>query len=331
MVDRVSLKDLIDKVSNLPTLPTVMTRIIRKAEDPATSVKDIVDIIEVDQALTMKILKIVNSAYYGFRQRIATIERAVVILGFNNVKNLALSASVFDTLGGEGRGEFNRAKFWGHSIGCGVTTKALAMKLRYHPQSLEEAFTAGLLHDIGKVVLDKYVHEEFSEVVRTAAWRDMLIAEAEREVLGADHADMGHWLAIKWGLPKSLKEVIAYHHNPEAAMEAKELTGLVHFADILVRRRKIGSGGDNKVPSLNPSVFKMLKLTQSGVEEIMNLINREMEKASVFFDLTGMAWAHHIEAGKSCRPHDRCGSSGLQRSDEGRFHKTAFASSDRMG
>jgi putative nucleotidyltransferase with HDIG domain len=288
MVDKAGLRKLIDKVVNLPTLPTVMTRIIQKVEDPKTSSKEIIDIISVDPALTTKVLKIVNSAYYGFRQRISTLERSVVILGFNNVKNLALSASIFDTLGGEGAGEFNRAKFWEHSIGCGITTKALARKLRHDPKSLEEAFTAGLLHDIGKVVLDKYVNEEFNEVVRTAAEKDILIIEAEREVLGADHTDMGHWLAVKWGLPNSLKEVISFHHSPEDAKEAKELTGLVHFADILTRRKKIGSGGDNKVPPLNPNVFNMLKLTQNDVVEIMNLINREMEKASVFFDLTGI-------------------------------------------
>ena len=287
MVDKESLKKLIDKVSNLPTLPAVMTRIIRKTEDPSTSIKEIVDIIGVDQALTIKILKIVNSAYYGFRQRIATLERAVVILGFNNIKNLALSTSTFDTLGGEGAGKFDRAKFWEHSIGCGVATKALARRLNYNPRSLEEAFTAGILHDIGKVVLDKYVHEEFNEVVRTVVQEDILMVKAEQEVLGADHTGIGHWLAIKWGLPNSLQEVIAYHHNPEAAKEAVELTGLVHFADILTRQKKIGSGGDNKIPSLNPNVFKMLKLTENDVEEIMGLINEEMEKASVFFDFTG--------------------------------------------
>ena len=286
MVDRVGLKKLVDKVVNLPTLPAVMTRIIQKVEDPETTTNEIVDIISVDQALTMKVLKIVNSAYYGFRQRISTLERAVVILGFNNVKNLALSASIFDTLGGEGDGIFNRNKFWEHSIGCGVTTKALARKLRHDPRTLEEAFTAGLLHDIGKVVLDKYVHEEFDEVVKTAIKKDMLIVDAEREVLGADHTDMGHWLAVKWGLPNSLKEVISFHHSPESAKEARELTGLIHFADILTRRKKIGSGGDNKVPSLNPAVFDMLKLTQGDVVEIMDLINKEMDNASVFFDFT---------------------------------------------
>lgn len=108
MVDKASLKKLVDKVVNLPTLPAVMTRIVQKVEDPKTSTNEIVDMIGVDQALTMKILKIVNSAYYGFRQRIATLERAVVILGFNNIKNLALSASIFDTMSGEGEGEFNR-------------------------------------------------------------------------------------------------------------------------------------------------------------------------------------------------------------------------------
>ena len=287
MVDKASLKKLVEKVVNLPTLPAVMTRIIQKVEDPKTSTNEIVDMIGVDQALTMKVLKIVNSAYYGFRQRIATLDRAVVILGFNNIKNLALSASIFDTLSGEGKGEFNLMKFWGHSIGCGVATKVLAVKLGHDPKSLDEFFTAGLLHDIGKVVLDKYVHEEFSEAVKMAAEKDMLIMEAEREVLGADHTDMGHWVAVKWGLPTSLKEVISFHHSPGAAKEAKELTGLVHFADILVRRKKIGSGGDNKVPPLNPNVFEMLKLTQEDVVEIMNLIDKEMEKASVFFDFTG--------------------------------------------
>ena len=286
MVDKVSLKKLIDKVVNLPTLPAVMTKIIQKVEDPSSSANELVQIIEVDQALTMKVLKIVNSSYYNLRQRISTLERAVVILGFSNIKSIALSASIFDALGGEGEGEFDRTKFWQHSIGCGVTTKALARKLRYKPEMLEEAFTAGLLHDIGKVLLDKFVHEDFNEVVKMAAEKDMLIFEAERELLGADHTDMGYWLATRWSLPDPLKEVISFHHNPEAARKNKELTGLVHFSDILTRRKKIGSGGDNKVPPLNKKVFEMLELTQDDVMEIMDLINDAMKTASIFFDLT---------------------------------------------
>ena len=287
MVDRASLKKLIDKVVNLPTLPDVMTRIIRKVDDPSATANELVKIIEVDQALTVKILKIVNSSYYNLRQSISSIERAVVILGFNNIKSLALSTAIFETMGGEGTGEFDRANFWKHSIGCGVTTKALARKMGYEPDTLEEAFTAGLLHDIGKVLLDKFAHEEFNEVVKMVGEKDMLIIEAEREVLGADHTDMGYWLANRWGLPDSLKEVVSFHHEPEKAREFKELTGLVHFADILTRRKKIGSGGDNKIPQLNSKVFESLKLTQDDVNEIMDLINEGMNLAAVFLDFAG--------------------------------------------
>ena len=106
-------------------------------------------------------------------------------------------------------------------------------------------------------------------------------------MLNLDHTDMGHWLAIKWGLPLTLREVIALHHDPQRAKEAKELVSLIHFADILTRRKKIGSGGDNKTPPLNSNVFQMLKLTQNDVVQLMDLISDEMKKASVFFSLSG--------------------------------------------
>ena len=281
---KAKMKEIIPKIEILPTPPIVVTKIMEMSEDSKSSAEDIAKVIALDQALTMKMLKLSNSAYYGFRQKVSSLDSAVVTLGLKVVRNLALSIAMLEAFPASGaEGDFDRRMFWEHSVGCAVISKLLAKRTGYPRDKMEEAFTAGLLHDIGKVVLDRYLHEEYGSVVRMAKEENIPIIEAEEKVLGVTHAEVGHLLSFMWKLPKELQWVIYSHHNPEGASgNSKRLAGIVYFGDIVCREKEIGSGGDNVVPPIDEKVFKLAELDSSDLEAIMDLIDEEVNKAGEF-------------------------------------------------
>jgi len=285
-MEHVQLKKIVEKIQKLPTLPVVVTQVMRMVEDSATTAADINRIISNDPSLSSKILKLVNSAFYGFPRRISTVTQAIVILGFNTVKSLALSASVFDVFKGKGS-SFDRTAFWQHSIAVGVCSQIISKKVHYSKP--EESFIAGILHDIGKIALDQYAHEDFEEVLKTAESTNCSVIEAERKVLGATHAQVGRWMALKWNFPDNLLEPIAFHHSPQSAKTSPELASMVHLSDILVKTMGIGSGGDNTVPALDPAAWRLLQLEKKDLENIMEELKNSIDKASAFLALAQQA------------------------------------------
>jgi putative nucleotidyltransferase with HDIG domain len=222
---------------------------------------------------------VVNSPLYGFPRKISSVTEAIAILGFNAVKNLALSISVFDIFGdSKGPNGFDRKKFWEHSIGCAAAGKVLAKYIGYPEQ--EELFVAGLLHDIGKVVLDKFFHEMFQQIIDLVQEKDILMLEAEREILGFTHAEVGQELMKRWNLPSRLTEPIGYHHQPMKSQGFAKETAVIHLADILCRALDLGSGGDNKIPEIDKEAWKKLKLKPGSLESIMREIQQEFASAA---------------------------------------------------
>ena len=172
------LQKITQSIIGLPTLPTVITQMIGLIDNPQTSARDVSRLISTDQALTAKILKLANSAFYGFPREISTVNHAVVVLGFETVKSLGLSVSVLERFASGGsNSQFDRQRFWEHSIGCGVAARMLAARLRYRVPG--EAFAAGILHDIGKLILSQYFAEEFGEIMAVVDERDVYIGKAE--------------------------------------------------------------------------------------------------------------------------------------------------------
>jgi putative nucleotidyltransferase with HDIG domain len=280
------------RIHDIPTLPSVATKVMQILENPRSSATDVERIIMLDQSLASRILKLVNSAYYGFPRRIGTISQSVVILGFVTVKNLVLSISVADFFFMEGQNKlFNRAELWRHSVGTAVAGRVLARKARF-PQ-LEEAFMAGLLHDIGKVALNHYFPEEFAEVLALVETEGISMFEAEREVLGISHAVVGRWIADRWNLPPLLVEVINYHHQPLENKDYWATTALVHTADVLCRQAGIGSGGDQAQLEIQPHVYDWLKLNEEDYKEVMEDIIEGVQQAEDFISIGRMA--HHAD------------------------------------
>jgi len=272
---------IIEKIDDLPTLPRTVLKITELVNDPKSSAKDLARVITDDQVLTARLLKLVNSSFYGFPERISTVTGAIVLLGFDAIRNLLLTTSVFDLFANHNRKKKqDQEKFWDHSLGCAVGAKVIGNYLRH--DKIEELFVSGLLHDIGKIVEMMYLSDEYTKVVAVIDSENILMTAAENKVLGYNHAEVGKLLAEKWNLPAKLVQVIAHHHQPANAGSFAMEAAIVHLADIFCRALNMGYGGDNKIPPLDGSAWERLKIGTSAIDTIMATMRREYRDISAF-------------------------------------------------
>jgi len=272
---------LVARVEDLPTLPRTVLRITELINDPRAAAKDLARIITDDQVLTARLLKLVNSSFYGFSQKVSTVTGAIVLIGFDAIRNLLLTTSVFDLFPSRSpRSRREQELLWDHSLACAVGAKAIGGALRH--EKLEELFVAGLLHDIGKIVEMTLLPAEFERITAAVRGRGLLASAAESEVLGCTHADIGRLLAERWNLPAKLANVIALHHAPLEAGAFTTEASVVHLADILARALSIGSGADEKVPPLDHAAWEILRLRPEALDEILGTMLDEFDDVSSF-------------------------------------------------
>ncbi len=279
-----NVKKILEKIEDLPTLPVVITRLMALIDNPMSTAKDINDVIKTDQALTAKTLKLVNSAYYGFPRKIATVTDAVVILGFDTVRSLALSATVCKMFEG-GDENFDRGQLWEHSVAVAFASRIIAKRVKYKDE--EEAFVAGLLHDIAKIIEDQHFHDLFIKSILESKSKGISLVDAEKNIIGMDHSVIGRRVADKWNLPLKVTKVIGYHHQPQFAggQEEKDLSSIVHVADTVVKIRKIGDSGNYGPIALDKFAVESLKLEKKDLAEIVQKLLIEMKKAADFLKI----------------------------------------------
>jgi putative nucleotidyltransferase with HDIG domain len=270
MMKRADVLGRIERVTSLPTLPDIVTRIIKMVDSPETTASTIGSEISKDQVLSAKVLKLVNSGFYGFSQPIKTISHAMVLLGFNVVKSLVLSATVFDMMAQAVHG------LWEHSLACAVGAGVIAKKLDLTDP--EEVSVSGLLHDLGKVVEAEYFRQEFVQITKLIEEEDLLFYQAEERIIGLHHATIGEWLLEQWKLPRPLIDPIAYHHNFHPSRENADRTAVVHIADVLVKAKGYGYSGDSRVPILDPAALNHLQLSIDDLKTIMEMIDEDVAK-----------------------------------------------------
>jgi len=287
-MDQAKIKSIINGIQDLPTLTLVAQKLRDVMEDPLSSAEDAARVIEGDQSLAAKVLSLVNSAYYGLPVEITKISQAVSLLGFRATSQLALTISVINLLDEKEEGRFKREGLWGHSIGCAVCSQMIAKKAGYSRP--EDCFSGGLLHDIGKLVLDQFLHEELIKILVVTEKGEISFVEAERDRLGIDHAIIGEWLARKWKLPLPVVVSIRHHHEPLEkrqgfSMSQDEVVDIVRLADAVCRREGIGWNGDKVPPEIIPELWVRLGLKPEDVEEIAESLREEVNQSEIYLAL----------------------------------------------
>lgn len=252
------IRHIAGRISGLPTLPTVVSKMIELVDDPRTHTRTLAKLIANDQSLTARILKLANSAYYGFSREISTVDTAIVVMGFHAVKEMGLSLSVFDTFKNmSNEGNFDVYRYWEHGVGVGVAARSLARK--YGTTDAGEMFVAGLLHDIGKMILIQYMADDFRDVEEYMVQRGVSYFDAEAAVLGITHGEIGALIAERWHLPQIITQCIRYHHIPFDAPEAfQKDCAIVNCADLMCHRVSIGLENHRSDTEFEASVLALL-------------------------------------------------------------------------
>ncbi len=281
---RRALEGYIDK---MPPLPTSVGKVLEICQKPNAQPADLNKVISLDPVLLARVMKLINSAYYGLNQEVTSLVRAIIMLGLNTVKNLALSTAVLGAISTQSKGSvLNLDGFWLHSLCVGVTAKFLAKQRNVAASDIETYFFCGLLHDIGKVPLNNRTPDEYLTALQASAEQRVSLFQAEQATLEFTHADAGALIIRTWQLSDDIQDVVACHHQPaEYDGPYQDLVRTVSIADYFANIVEIGFSG-NRFPSPPPAeVYKSLGLTWSQVEALEPQVRQEIERAKVFLKL----------------------------------------------
>lgn len=269
---------IVDKIEDLPTLPTSFNEVCRVSDDPNSSGFDISRVVERDQVLTAKVLRLINSAFYGMPKKITRVEQGITFLGTNAIKNLILASSVFKSLGEQKEIE----GIWIHALAVASAAKLIGQKLNY--REIEELFICGLLHDIGKVIEYRFYPEEVKTARKQALENKQFYWQVESEIFETGHERIGQLLLSRWNLPKKYCSVVAFHHHPRPQREYFLETNTICWADALVRSLGIGDSWDgNLVPESLPELTPSAEIDILGNEELAQLVISETELVTDIF------------------------------------------------
>jgi HD-like signal output (HDOD) protein len=277
MIKKDAIRPMIKRVTDkMPTLPNIYTRVRDMIEDPRTSTLKVAEVISEDPVLSARVLKLVNSAFYGFPSKITTISRAIGIIGFNELKQIVFTTSIFDIFKIENRRvSFDVFEFWKHSFGCGIASKAIATRIG--EKHSEEFLIFGLLHDLGKLIMLQFDSYNFSRVLALSATENKFMIEAEKEILGFDHCDLAGETLKKWNLPEKTIMAIANHHCPADAGQFVTEASVVNMANVLIKAMMIGNGGSDLIPYVCQETWNKLGFNIGDIELMMNDVYRESE------------------------------------------------------
>jgi HD-like signal output (HDOD) protein len=273
-------------IHHMPSLPTTMSKVLEVCNNHHTSPADLNRVISLDPILVGRVLKLINSAYYGLEQQVTSLVRAVIMLGINTVKNLALSSAI---LGSFDSGEFqglDSEGYWRHSLCVGVAAKLIARKRGIDPRLLEEHFTAGLLHDIGKIPLNAALPGEHLLAREDADSQGIPLFQGETRRLGINHNEAGELVVKAWRIEGALRDAVIHHHNyTEYTGEHRELLYTIVAANYFASRMKIGFAGSRHPLKPENTVWETLGLAWETIEDIKPAVDDEIEKAQIFLNL----------------------------------------------
>jgi HD-like signal output (HDOD) protein len=274
-----------ESLLTLPALPTVVARLIQAVDNPKVTATQLGVLIEQDQVLTARILKVANSSFYAFPRQIGTVQLALVVMGFDAVKELALGLSAQSAFRAESaHPRFQIDRFWQHSLAVASACRMLAFRFGGIPEG--EAFVAGLLHDIGKLVLNQYLPKEFAEIQEALSNPEAIPESVEMALVGVTHGEVGSWLGERWNLPTPLCQAMRWHGEPWLHTGPSKLPILVHSADWMAHRMRLGESGTHAQEALDSRVLERLQqemgMTPDDLSRLSQDLLIEFDRASQF-------------------------------------------------
>lgn len=273
------------ETADLPPLPLVANRLVSALGNTEIAVSDIIRLISMDPGIAAKVLRLVNSGYYGFPRQVTTLSHAIVILGFNAVRNLALTIAASDKFALPRHSPLDATASWEHAIGVALCAQLLAKRKNLPARAGEEAFLGGLLHDIGKTFLCQHFPTSYRAALAAAWEQKCRVSVAEQTHCGATHSLVGKRIAEKWNLPATLATTIWRHHEPVHAQNCFEVTALVHAGDALVRAAGVGFVGDPLPPVFAPEVANYLQMGALALAEVQEEMKAKVQDARNFLQV----------------------------------------------
>ena len=282
------LKTVQAYITRMPSLSTTVVKVLQTCNDPKASANDLKRVISLDPVLTGRVLKLINSAYYSLGTPIASLTRAIIMLGVNTVKNLALSFAILDKFKGHSTClSFSSDEFWRHSLCVGVVAKLLAALKGVPIPDLEAFFVAGLLHDLGKLPLYMQFPAEYYHVCETVQGEQEALYHNEARYLGVDHGVVGSIIGKKWHLGSTLVESLAYHHNPaESSDKNRDFVCVVALANHLTIHLNIGNAGDHFIDQAEvTSLMAEVGVDWTMLDDLQESASDEIERAKLFLEM----------------------------------------------
>jgi len=283
--------NVIDRVKNsleeLASMPHVAAKALELLNEAEPSSEDLGKVFQMDMVLTGKLLKIVNSAYYGFTKRVATVPDAISILGYDNLRNLLISTIAFDVFSKTRKNVLDNNGLWLHSLACGTFAQSIAKELNFFKP--EEYYISGLLHDVGKVILIQTVPNDFKKVLNLCKEKRISIFEAEQELLGTDHAEIGYIVALHWKLPLMIASSIRFHHDlsyvPPEDEDILTMGSVVQYSNFVSNIQHMGDSANVKISLLQKEVKSKVNIDAELKKKLIEEVKENIEKAKKFFEL----------------------------------------------
>lgn len=273
-------QSLVARARTVSSLPSVFLRLQQVVNDARSSNRDIANVISEDPGLAARLLRTANSAFYGYPSKIDTISRAVTVIGGKQLRDIALATSVIDMFKGLPQNLIDMDSFWRHSLACAVAARILATYMR--ASNVEHFFVAGLLHDIGRLIMYTEIPGQCSQLFEEHAEEKSLLYRIEKRALGFDHADVGGALLEAWKLPPAISRAVATHHRPGSAMSVPEIgttATLIHVADIMAHAAGLGRSGERFVPPLDAEAWQRLSLSEGVMSAALRRLEHQYSDA----------------------------------------------------
>jgi len=270
-------RDVVGMSPKIAALPAAYMEISRLLDDPHADFDTIGDAVSHDPAMSTYLLRMVNSAFFGRSRRVHLVSHAVGLVGRRQLRQVALATTVIHMFRMLPESLVDMESFWRHSLATGICARGLGKNLAL---SNEQLFTAGLLHDVGSLVILMNRPLEARKILTTCAQGSTLVHEAERAILGCDHSEVGAALLEQWGIGGATATAVEHHHNPGAAPTNQRVAALVHIADVIVSALQIGSSGERLVPSFDPRAWEISGLRQEVLGEVIEALEAEFEVIS---------------------------------------------------